>query len=168
MRLIACLAAAALVVSPAPVHAQDASRAVKQGIEKGFTSCAASLDALVKRVNTNDAQYSHLGVWAKVDPDSHVFDTTTIQKFSDGTQIVAFSGIKNALGKCDLVMTQVLPVLESGCTALRESAFKEWKFLQEISGVPLYERPDSPAETAMLSPLGSTGCLILKRYVSFG
>lgn len=168
MRLIACIAAAAIVAPSFSLHAEDASRAVKQGMDKGFSTCAPSLDALVKRVNTNDTQYSHLGVWAKVDPDSHVFDTTTIQKYSDGTQIVAFSGVKNALGKCDLVMTQVLPVMESGCAALRETAFKEWKFLQEISGVPLYERPDSPAETAMLSPLGTTGCLILKRYVSFG
>lgn len=163
--LIACFC---LSLSAAAWAADAPSRAVQQGMDKGFKTCAGALDILVKSANEDDTKYGHLGVWSVAAVDSHVFDTTTIQPFSDGTQIVAYSAVRSAEGKCDLTMTQILPVTKSSCTTLRESIFKDWKFLQDLGGVPLYERADSPSLTVLLSPLSANGCLIVKRYVAFG
>lgn len=149
------------------VNSQTLSSAVQQGVDKGFKTCAPTMDRAVKLVNEDESKYAHLGTWNLGAPDSRVFNTLTIQPYSDGTSFASVTGVQNHAGECDTVLTQVFPVLRSSCTSLRETTFKGWKYLQDLGGVPLFEPPDDQSTTVILAPLGTGGCLIIKSAVLF-
>lgn len=157
-----------LVSAAGGAFAQDAARAVQQGIEKGFRTCAPLMDRMLKFVHSDDSKYAHLGTWNKGSPDRKTFNTVTVEPYTDGATFTSFSAVRNQADECDVVMTQVIPVLGRSCNALRETTFKGWKYLQDLGGVPLFEPSDDESTTVFLSPLGNTGCLIIKSAVVYG
>jgi len=158
---------ALLLSVAATAGAEEISRAIQQGIDKGFKTCAPSLDAFVKHVHSDDSKYAHLGTWSKADADRRLFNTLTIQPYADGASFAVFSGVRGLSGNCDAAMTQVLPVLGSSCTSLRETTFKTWKYLQDLGGVPIYEPVGDESTSVLLAPLGTSGCLVIKNAVGY-
>lgn len=159
--------AVVLSIAAANAESQGTTRAVQQGMDKGFKTCAPAVDNLVKQVHGDDSKYAHLGTWNKSDADRRSFNTLTIQSYSDGTSFAAFSGVRSLSGSCDAAMMQVLPIQGSSCTALRETMFKGWKYLQDLGGVPLFEPEGDESTTVLLAPLGASGCLIIKHYIGY-
>jgi hypothetical protein len=156
-----------LIIASATSSAQELSRAVQQGSEKGFKTCAPLLDRFVKHVHSDDSKYAHLGTWSKSDADRKMFSTLTVQPYSDGSIFAVFSGVRNVSERCDAVMTQVMPIPGTSCTALRETTFKSWKYLQDLGGVPIFEPPGDESTSVLLAPLGSGGCLIIKHAAGY-
>ena len=168
MKKLALLLAA--LVAPLPAAAQQlppASAAVKQGVQNGFTSCAAPLDTAVQVVHGQDQAYAFVGTWSQRNPDAEAYNALTSQRYPDGHGLASLTGVKAASGKCNVVFTQALVVPEKTCEALRKEAFAEWKFYVNLGGVNTYEDPTSSDVSVTLLPVSKTGCLVFKQGVLY-
>ena len=143
----------------------ETSAAVRQGMEKGFRTCAAEMDRVVRDVAKDDG--AHLGTWNTQAPDDRMFNTLLVRTYSDGNMLVTVTAVKNALGKCDVTMTQAFSLPAKPCPTLRETILKGWKFFSDVGGLPVYEHPDNPSLNATLAPIGVTGCLVVRHVVNF-
>jgi len=148
--------------------APELTRAVKQGYDAGFHDCAGALDPLVKFVHDDDQIYAHFGRWSAERPNEETFSSLTSETYADGKGIASFTATKNAAGKCSITMTQVIVVADKICATLRTTVFKDWKDYGELNGDKIYEDPTTPNANLILTPIGQTGCLLLKSVVGFG
>jgi hypothetical protein len=167
MKKLMLLAAALLACTPADAEPAP-SRAAKQLYDQGFHDCAEPLDQAVKFAHADDAAYSYLDSWSVEDPNAAVGSALTLQQFIDGRAVNAISVVKNAAGKCDIVLTAVFPVLEKTCSAVLADSFKGWKRHEELEPLEVYQDPDMTGSTVAMSPLGLNGCLVVKHAVIYG
>ena len=166
MRKLLLLAAA--LATCTPVQAAPArSRAAQQLYDKGFHDCAGALDRVVKAEHDDDTAYSFLDVWSTTAANTSLASTLTVQQYSDARVVRSISVVKNPAGKCDVVMTSVFPILDQTCTAMRATAFKDWKLNEELGAVEIYQDPSSPSSTVTMHPLGLNGCLLVKQAVGY-
>jgi len=148
--------------------APELTRAVKQGYDVGFRDCSGALDQFVKFVHSDDKSYAHLGRWSVEHPNEETFSSITSETYSDGKGLTSFSATKNAAGKCSVTFTQAFIVPDKICATLRTTIFKEWKEYATLNGDKIYEDPTTPNANLILSPIGQTGCLLLKHVVAYG
>ena len=162
------IAAVVCAIASASQAQPKLSRAVQQGFDHGFVTCAPALDQMVKFVNENDDDYAYLGVWSVKDPDKSAFDTVTSTKDVSGNVITTFSAVPNRAGSCDVTFTMIVNSIERTCAQLRDTTFKDWKFYDDMAGPAVYEISNDIGEDVILSPIPSGGCLIVRHYVGYG
>ena len=165
---LALNAAAAPAATPSAAKSTDLSRAVAQGQKAGFRDCGPAMDMAVKFVHDDDASYAHFGRWSSEAPNDETFTSLTSATFQDGKSLTAFTGTKNARGKCSVGFTQFLIIPDKICSTLRKEAFAGWKEYGELGADKIYEDPTSPNADVVLVPVGQTGCVIVKTFVGFG
>jgi hypothetical protein len=142
------------------------SPAVQQGWDQGFRTCSKTLDELVRYVAPE--QTGHYGVWNKHDADNRMFSTILIKNYTDGKLIAAANGTKNKAGSCDANGVQIWTVPGKSCGQLRETTFKEWKYYDELAGIPMYDEGDGNAGTALIMvPIEPYGCLVVKQVLMY-
>ncbi len=161
---VCCVALALMLNLPAAVQAAEPplSRAVRQGADKGFKTCAPAMDRIVRFLHEDDEAYTHLGVWSTTDTDKSSFTTLTLQEFEDGRRINHVSAVQNAAGKCDTSFLSVIPVLTQTCAKLLQTEFRDWNFYAKMGEANVYEEPGNAGSNAMLAPLGE-GCLLIRQ-----
>jgi hypothetical protein len=170
-KLALLLAALALPLPAAAQHrggGAPATAAVKQGVEKGFRTCAEPLETAVKYVHDTDESYAFFGTWSQRAPDDEAYNAVTSQAYDDAHTLASLTGVKAASGKCNVILTQATVVPAKSCQELRKESFAEWKFYVTLKGVDAYEDPTSSDVTVLLLPTGKTGCLVLKQAVLYG
>jgi len=151
-----------------PAATDKLSRAAQQGYDVGFRDCAAAVDNLVKFIHEDDQNYAYFGQWSATDPNRETFSSLTSEVYNDGKGLTAFAATKNAAGKCSVVVTQTVVIPNTICATLRETTFKTWKEYAELNGDKILEDPTTPNANVVLTPIGQTGCLLLKHIVSYG
>lgn len=165
--LVGTLVGVAWLSAAAAADDKPLSAAVQAGADKGFTACAGKLDELVKFAHKNDSAYGHVDIAAPDKADDRTYTTITSQGFSGSNMVGTFSGVKTADGRCDVTMTQVFPVVDSTCLELRDKTFRDWRYVRDVGGVPLYELPSDGVATLILVPLKTAGCLAVKTYIRY-
>ena len=74
------------LLHPLAAGQAETSAAVRQGMEKGFRTCAAEMDRVVRDVAKDDG--AHLGTWNTQAPDDRMFNTLLVRTYSDGNMLV--------------------------------------------------------------------------------
>ncbi|MFZ5720211.1 MAG: hypothetical protein ACOY5Y_12210 [Pseudomonadota bacterium] len=164
----AVIAALAAVAMATPSFAEPPKVRGLQDIYKaGFHDCAEAMADFVRFVHEDDEAYAYLGVWSQAKPNAEMATVLTSQPYTDGHGIATITGIKTVSGACNVTLTQAFTVPDQTCPKLRDDAFKGWKFYSEFSGSTLYEDPTTPNGNLTLTPMGETGCLIVKQLVRY-
>ena len=131
--------------------------------EKGYKYCATAMNRISNWLIDQDGQT--INQWNIANPDEHMGNMLGSKHYSDGNSIMNLNGTKTLDGGCDLGFTLIVPV-EKSCASLRETAFKDWKYYDDVQGTPVYEDPTSGNVSAILQSVG-TGCVITKVGVFF-
>ena len=154
------------LLCPVASSAQDV-RAAQDLKEKGFTTCAESLNTVTRFLYEKES-FAYLVRWNEEDSDRHTALTLTSKPYSDGTGFAAITNTQTTSGTCDATFTQVF-VVEQSCTSIRETTFQDWKYYGELGGVgiPMYQDPTTTNVVVVLAPFKTTSCLILKSGILF-
>ena len=161
------LALSALAVS-LPAQAQPPkARALQDVYKAGFKDCIPAMEKFVQFVHENDESYSFVGKFALENANQSSAAAITVEKYDDGQGVASITGTKNAAGKCDVVLTHTIVFPEMTCDALRTTGLKDWKLFVQMHESNVYQDPTTPNGRAVLSPVGKTGCLLVKHLMGF-
>lgn len=141
------------------------SRAAQHLYDRGFKSCSADLDKSVKWVHDDDNNYGLHGVWNEKTPDLRMGVVTTSEPYSDASGVTTFFATKDASGKCTVAGTTSM-YFDKTCTSIRETAFKTWKFVGDISTTSIYTLGEDASLDAYLTP-AKGGCLLIRRFTLY-
>ncbi|RAK66489.1 hypothetical protein [Phenylobacterium kunshanense] len=159
---VIALAGAAIA---APAHgAPPKVQALKDIYAAGFQDCADAMGEIVKFVHEEE-DYAYLGLWSAAKPNTEMATAMTSQSFTDGHGIATVSAVKTVGGGFNVTLTHVFIVPNQTCAQLRDTTFKAWKFYSDFGGASLYEDPTTANSNAALTPIGKTGCLIVKNLL---
>ena len=135
-------------------------------VSKGFKKCAQDLDRVVKWVHKDDRN-AYVTVWSRTQPDQRTAFATTSHGYADGSSMVTtFTASPDAADKCSISSAQVFTSADS-CASLRETTFKEWKYLLDMGTTTAYERPLEQEVTVFLTPTRSGGCIAVKQAIFY-
>jgi len=165
MRKLICLLTACAVAAPA-YAAPPKVRGLKDIYAAGFKDCIGPMEKFVTFVHDDDDAYAYLGVWSQTKPNGEMATIMTSEGYSDGQSIATITAVKTASG-CNVSLTQAFVVPSQTCPTVRDETFKEWKFYSDLNGATLYEDPTTPNGNVALTPIGKTGCMIVKSLVAF-
>lgn len=161
------LALAALSVA-LPAHAQAPKvRALQDIYKAGFKDCAPAMEEFVKFVHEDDEEYSYVGKFALEKTNESAAGAITIQKFDDGQGVASITASKTPTGKCDVVLTHTLVIPGEACDDVRTTALKDWKLFLQANETNVYQDPTTPNGHAVLSPIGTKGCLMVKHLMGY-
>ncbi len=157
-----------LVAAGQAVQAQEVkpTRVETQLAEKGFKKCGPSIGKAVRWVHGDDSKYRFITTWGTKNPDNSIALVTTTYAYTDSTMLTTFTASPDASGGCTVTSSQILPFATS-CTALRETTFKDWKFIFDMGATAAYERDQEKSLTSYLTPTPGGGCMVLKQVVFF-
>jgi hypothetical protein len=163
----ATLALAALAIA-APAQAEAPKvRALKEIYAAGFHDCADRMADFVAFLHEDDENYAYLGLWSQNKPNAETASVVTSQAYTDGHSIATVSAVKTLGGGCNVTLTQSFVVPDQTCAALKKSSFKAWKFYGELNKAEVLEDPTTANSNVVLTPIGKTGCMIVKHIVGF-
>jgi hypothetical protein len=163
VRFFANAVIAVLTAISWPAFAQD-MRAVEMLKSKGFQRCAGSTGDVTEFIYDKD-KFGFVNMWNVAQTDRRSAMTVTSKQYSDGRAITVVSTAPNVAGSCDSSFTQVL-VADESCTKVRETTFKDWKYWDEVDGLPFYEDPTSKNVVVTLNPFKGA-CLVIKTGILF-
>jgi hypothetical protein len=166
MRALICFLAACATASPA-YAAPPKVRALADIHKAGFKDCIEPMARFVTFVHDDDDAYAYLGVWSQEKPNTEMATVLTSEGYTDGHSLATITAVKTANGACNVTLTQAFVTPEQTCPRVRDESFKEWKFYSELNGATLYEDPTTPNGNVAMTPVGKTGCLIVKNLVAF-
>jgi hypothetical protein len=160
------LAFAALAAA-APVHAAEPPkvRAMKDIYGAGFRDCSDRMAEAVAFVHEDDDAYDYLGLWSIKKPNTEMATALTSQAFTDGHGVATVTAVKTPGGACNVSITQALTTPDQTCDALKKDSFKEWKPYAEFNEAELLQDPTSDGSHIVLTPVGKTGCLMVKHIM---
>lgn len=159
-KLIPALLAVAIAL---PAQAEPPKvRALTDVYAAGFRDCIPPMQEFVQFVHEDDENYAYLGLWSVDKPNGSMSTVLTSQAFTDGHSISTITAVKTSTGGCNVTLTQSFVVPEQTCTDVKGDTFKEWKFKSDFNGATLFEDPTTPNGHAVMTPVGKTGCLIVK------
>lgn len=162
------IALAALAIGSPVEAAPPKVRALQDIYQAGFKDCAPAMERFVQFVHEDDESYSFVGKFSLDDANRSSAGAVTVERFTDGQGVASITGTKTAAGACDVVLTHTLVFPAETCDAVRTTAFKEWKLFMQMNESNVYEDPSTPNGHAVLSPIGATGCLVVKHLMGFG
>lgn len=143
--------------------AQD-TRPIEMLKSKGFQRCAGSIGPVTEFIYGKDS-FGFVNIWNPAQADSRAAVTVTSRQYTDSRGISVITASPNVAGSCDSSFTQIL-LAEESCTKMRETTFKEWKFWEEVAGLPFYEDPTSQNVVVALNPFKGA-CLVIKTGLLF-
>jgi hypothetical protein len=166
MRKLMLIAAALSACLPA-YAAEPVSRPAELLFKNGFKDCAPAIDRVVKTTHEDGDAYAFISSWRQEAPNSSLGSTLTTEKYVDGRMVMSAGAVRNASGKCDVVVSVTLALIDSTCPQLRESAFKSWKRMDELGDAEAYVDPASASHVVLFNPLGLNGCLMVKQLAAY-
>lgn len=125
------------------------------------------MDRLVKFMHEDEANYAFMTFWSKSKPDDSPLYTVISEPSETAHAIGAYTVVKTGAGACDGTFTWVAPITNRSCAAIRDEELKEWKFYSDLGGAAVYEDPTMSSSTVILSPIGTTGCLMVKTFAAY-
>lgn len=165
-KLVLALSALAIAL---PAQAQPPKARALQDIYKaGFKDCIPAMEKFVEFVHDDDAGYSYIGKYAIENANQSSSTAITVQRFDDGQGVASITAVKTIAGKCDVSLTHTFAVPSQTCDEIRTTVFKDWKLFTAMHESNTYQDPTTPNGHVVLSPIGTSGCLIVKNLVGFG
>ena len=159
------LALVALAVAAPAQAAPPKVRALKDIYAAGFEDCAARMAEGVEFIHEDDEVYDYLGLWSLKKPNDEMATALTSQSFTDGHGVTTISAIRTRSGACNVSITQSLTTPDQTCESLKKDSFKDWKRYAEFNEAELLQDPTSDSAHLVLTPIGKTGCLMVKHIM---
>ena len=128
-----------------------------------FNTC----QSLVKGLSThtiNGNPHGALSTWNKNGADPRLFQSIIPIKYTDGNSVAVINAVNTKSGNCDGSYVTIFYNPKS-CSAARETTFKTWKYVGELSGLPILEN-ESGAVSKILMPAGA-GCISINTEVAY-
>lgn len=135
----------------------------EQATKNGFNTCQKTVEKIAKFL-VDDTNHSAVSTWNSKNPDSRMFNSQVVLKYSDGHSMAVLSVAPVKNGKCDGSYTRIF-VSEKSCSVLRETTYKYWKFFDEIGGLVSLENK-SGSVSAVLLP-NQPGCAAIHTEVVY-
>lgn len=135
----------------------------EQATKNGFTSCQKTVEKIAKFV-IDDTKHGAVSSWNNKTPDTRMFNSQIVLKYSDGYSVAVINIAPTKSGKCDGSYTTTFTSAKS-CSVLRETTFKGWKFFGEIGGLVSLEN-EAGSVSKILLPT-ETGCVAISTEVVY-
>lgn len=135
----------------------------KQAAKIGFKSCHKTVEKIAKYV-VNEGEHGAISTWNNKTPDSRIFNSQVVRKYTDGHSLVILNIAPIRDGKCDATYTSMFEHNKS-CNVLRETSLKNWKFYQEVGGLVSLENSEGTVST-ILMPI-KNGCMTIMTEVVY-
>jgi hypothetical protein len=130
---------------------------VKQAREKGVLTCLKKIDQIASfLVKGNDHQSN--ATWSTNQPDQRLFNSQIIIKYSDGAGLAVMNVAPTRTGKCDGTYSRI-GTFDKSCISLRETTYKEWKFMDETSGAISLRNANGTVDGVLLQ--AGSGCAVV-------
>ena len=135
----------------------------EQATKNGFNTCQKTVEKIAKYV-IDDTNHGAVSTWNNKTPDSRLFNSQIVLKYSDGHSMAVLNVAPIKNGKCDGSYTRVF-AMEKSCSVLRETTYKDWKFFGEIGGLVSLENSSGTVSTVLLP--NQTGCVAIQTEVVY-
>lgn len=129
----------------------------------GANSCIKAT-AEVLNYLVHNGPYNYINTLNEKNPDQHSKMTLIIRPYEDGSAFALLTSSETK-GGCDITFMKTY-YSDDPCTQLRETAFKDWTYDQQLGTTSTYHDPASSDITVTLTAQGN-GCMMSKSGMMF-